>query len=115
MLETLIQKLADITPQRTLADVAKECAIVFADGLVPIKVKSFVVTDPFKAALKYTRETKKNSMAVFGRYFLIIHPDARWMQSLRLYQEMKSEKEMKNRTAKRYQKKRPHKRTNRKE
>jgi len=87
-MKTLIQELADITTQRPLSEVAKECDIVFSDGKAPIEIKSTVVQDPFKAALDYTAEKKKISLAVFGRYFILITPDATWMRALRLYQEI---------------------------
>jgi len=85
-MKTLIQELADITPQRPLSEVAKECDIIFSDG--PLEIKSTIVTDPFRAALDYTRQEKKKSMAVFDKYFTCVWPDATWMRSLRLYQEM---------------------------
>ncbi len=87
-MKTLIEELAAITPQRPLTDVAKECDIVFSDGIAPIKIKSFVTTDPFKSALDMARDGKKVCLAVFGKYFTVVHPDARWMQALRLYQSI---------------------------
>lgn len=88
-MNTLIEDLAKITPQRSLIEVARECDIVFSDGMVPIE--SFIVTDPFKSALDFSRDKKKVCLAVFGKYFIVVQPDARWMQALRLYQSLSKE------------------------
>ena len=90
MFKTLLRKLADITPQRTLADIAKENDIVFTDRT--LEIKSTIVQNPFKTALDYTKDKMKTSIAVFGDYYILITPDATWMRALRLYQEIELEK-----------------------
>lgn len=83
----LIEELAKITPQRPLMEVAKECDVVFSDRAIEIEA-TFLVTDPFRSALDLSRDKKKTCLAVFGKYFTIVWPDARWMSSLRLYRSM---------------------------
>ena len=81
----LIEELAKITPQRPLIEVAKDCDVVFSDRAIEIEA-TFIVTDPFHSALDLSLHKKKVCLAVFGKYFTIVWPDARWMRSLRLYQ-----------------------------
>lgn len=82
----MIEELAKITPQRPLIEVAGECEMVFSDR--SIEIDSLVVADPFRSALDFTIHKKKVCLAVFGGYFTVVFPDARWMQSLRLYQSI---------------------------
>lgn len=84
----MIEELAEITPQRPLEEVVKECDIVFSDGVTPINIESIVTPDPFKSALLFSRYKRMVCLAVFGSYFTVIWPDARWMRSLRLYQSL---------------------------
>lgn len=88
-MNTLIEALVKITPQRPLAEVARECDIVFSDGVT--EILSFIVTDPFKSALDFSRDKKKVCLAIFGKYFIVVQPDARWMRALRLYQSLSKE------------------------
>lgn len=92
-MKTLVEELVTRTPQCSLSEAAREYDVdtIFSDGVVPIELKSFVVTDSFKSALDFSRDKKKVSLAVFGRYFLVIFPDARWMQSLRIYQSIQED------------------------
>ena len=84
-----MDELCEITPQRPLAEVAKECDIAFADRELSTGIETKIVDDPFRSGLDFTLKHKKVSLVIIGEHFTKINPDATWMQALRLYQEMK--------------------------
>ena len=91
---TIVDELKAITLQRPLAEVAAECDKVFADNTAKFQGDSEFAADPFKAALDYSRKRGLVVLAIFDRYFVkVIGTDARWMQALRLYQELKLQSE----------------------
>jgi hypothetical protein len=85
-MESLIEGLIRLTPQRPLEEVAAECDIAFSryPKTIPVEIRQ----DPFRAALDCSRREKKKCLVVFHRFFTVVYPDARWMRSLRLYEEM---------------------------
>jgi len=85
-MSNLLEKLAAITPQRPIEEVAAECEVVFADRAMD-SIGATVSEDPFHDALVYARNKKQKALFVIGQYFSIVYPDARWMRGLRLYQQ----------------------------
>jgi len=80
----LMQMVADRSVQRPIEEVAVECDEIFGpDG-----------DDPFRAALDCARDEKKVCMAIYPPYFTVVHPDARFMQSLRLWQDWQQQKRL---------------------
>ena len=74
---------------KTLAEAAKECDIAFSryPKSMPVQISQ----EPFKAALDYSRKHKKTCLMIEHSWFTVIYPDARWMQSLRIYQSMQED------------------------
>lgn len=87
-MKSLMEELCEITPQRPLFEVAKECDIAFADHDLQTGIETKVVDDPFHSGLDFTLKHKKVSLVVIDQHFTKIKPDASWMQALRLYHEM---------------------------
>lgn len=80
----LMQLLADLTEQRPIEEIAAECDVIFSD--LSIGIGETICDHPFRSALD-SAKTGKTVLWIGGGFFSIVYPDARFMQSLRLYQE----------------------------
>ncbi len=87
---SLLYELAARTTQRSLEDIAAECDVLFGDRVIE-GLDFQVVNNPFKAALDCARKEGHTALALFGGHFLVVPPDARWMQALRIYQSIQEE------------------------
>ena len=83
-MKSIIEQLAEITPQRPLEEVFAECDIAFSR--YPKSIPVIITKEPYKMALNIALEYKITCLVHFHGSFTVVYSDARWMRCLRVYQ-----------------------------
>ena len=88
----VMDRLAAMTPQRPLAEVANECDVVIVGEDLAAELGGLmdvvVAADPFRAGLDMARDEKKRCCVILPPHYFVVEPGPTWMQALRIYQDM---------------------------
>ncbi len=91
--KSILENLIAMSEQRELADVAKECDIAFCRYSSKIEGLDVInADDPLRAALDYAMKHKKTCLVHEHCWFGVVHPDARWMQSLKIWESIEEKR-----------------------
>ncbi len=90
------EKLAQMTVQRTIAEVIAECDIAFCPYCKFVEgIESVMSDDPLKAALDHARENDVNCFVQYDKYYAIVpsfKSDMKgWINAFKMWDQMKME------------------------